>query len=202
MSNKTNNLTMITNNAMTSTTTSFPMSAEQLYSFAAESVSGYAHKHFSGSLTTEDIQDITIKAATKMWQYRYSYNPSEGNLSQWLWTITKNEVLTAAAAKSRRAKISCSLPDGEYPDYYVSSTHSDAEVEAEYTFNAIKDRLNPEADKNGRITKRAIQKSEREKLILDLMREGYETEEIAKALDTTPNAIYVQKSEIRKKLQK
>lgn len=201
MSNSNNNPTMTSNSAMT-TTTSFPMSAEQLYSFAAESVSGYAHKHFAGSLTPEDIQDITINAATKMWQYSYSYNPSEGNLSQWLWTITKNEVLTAAAAKLKRAKISCSLPDGEYPDYYVSSTHSDAEVEVEYTYNAIKDRLNPEADKNGRIAKRAIQKSEREKLILDFMCEGYETEEIAKALDTTPNAIYVQKSEIRKKLQK
>lgn len=201
MSNSKNNPTMTSNSAMT-TTTSFPMSAEQLYSFAAESVSGYAHRHFAGSLTPEDIQDITINAATKMWQYSYSYDPSEGNLSQWLWTITKNEVLTAAAAKLKRAKISCSLPDGEYPDYYVSSTHSDAEVEVEYTYNEIKDRLNPVADKNGRIAKRAIQKSEREKLILDFMREGYEIEEIAKALSTTLNAVYVQKSEIRKKLQK
>lgn len=186
----------------TNNTSSFPMSAEQLYSFAAESVSGYAHKHFAGSLTPEDIQDITIKAATKMWQHSYSYDPSKGNLSQWLWTITKNEVLTAAAEKSKRAKISCSLPDGEYPNCYVSGTYSDADVEVEYTYNEIKDRLNPEADKNGRITKRAVQKSEREKQILDLMREGYETEEIAKALDTTLNAVYVQKSEIRKKLQK
>ena len=52
----------------TNNTSSFPMSAEQLYSFAAASVSGYAHKHFAGSLTPEDIQDITINAATKMWQ--------------------------------------------------------------------------------------------------------------------------------------
>lgn len=190
----------------TSTTTSFPLADSEYWAYATNTVNGCVGKHFKGVFSKEEKEDIVGEVVSRMWSNRESFDPTRGNLSQWVWTITKNVVLTHAKKKNCRRGVSLELKEGEYSDStsftkgFFDDFYSTADFSLRDEIEDYMHKLDPKRDANGKLNRRSIEKSEKEKKVLKWIISGYEADEIAEMLGTTTNAVYVLTHNIRKKL--
>ena len=78
---------------------------------AAKAVRSYVSRKFNGFFSESDIEDIVSEVAMRMWAGRASFDPEKGKEFTWVWTIAKNVINDAAAAKHNRENINASWSD-------------------------------------------------------------------------------------------
>lgn len=202
MSTNNQNSTAMKNTNITTTVSSFPLAESEYWAYASNTVNGCVGKHFKGFFTKEEAQDLTAEVVTRMWDNRATFDPEKGNLSQWVWTITRNVVHTAAKKKSNRQPISYELKDGEYSDStsYTQEAFVDFYSSSDFVVRDAIDDYMHKLDPKDKHNKKCVEKSEKEKKVLRWLIMGYKADEIAEMLGTSANAVYVLTHHIRKKL--
>lgn len=115
------------------------------FELAKTAVSNYTARVFAGFFSKEDIEDLIIDTAMKMFEYRDSYDEARSALPTWASVIARSVVLTAAAKEQRRRKLFSSTPLDEYVnedgDSYsfdpIASEQTDADIIAAETERII-----------------------------------------------------------------
>lgn len=148
------------------------------------------------NLSDDDSQEVVQMVLIKLWNELpdFTYSPGKGRFRGWLCSVTGNTVKNYLRdVKSRFVTLD---PDQEIPDAHPGiKTFNLPEIEtiaeeewAEYlpklAWKNIKGQFNEIMDK-----------------LFTMMHEGKSNQEIAKALDTSVDNIYVYKQRIREKLR-
>ncbi len=141
-----------------------------------------------GILNT-DVDDLSQKVLLKIWQAlpTFDYNKSKGHFRNWLYTVTKNTVLSYIDKERKKQAQLCE-------DYSLVTTSTPAEIDtiineewelyiSERAFNTIKEKV-----------------SERS---LECFKAGLRGEDVATAaknLNIEENTVYIYKNRVKQKL--
>jgi len=169
----------------------FPIAPEEYRSVASKAVSNYVKKQYSKYFTNEDIEDMVSDVTLRMWRAKDSFDTEKGDVFQWVWTIAKNVVRTAALAKHNRTDISLAFEEGDIQDNCPYSKYrgydfgADNEIIFEETQKSLFDKL----------------KSERDKMFLSWKIEGLDSKEMAERAGISVDAVYMVMFHLKQRLQ-
>ena len=83
---------------------------DNILPMSEKAVRGYVKNHFKGFFCEEDIEDMVSEVALRIYRAKESFNTDKA-VFPWVWTIAKNVVKDAAAAKSKYEAVTESLDD-------------------------------------------------------------------------------------------
>ena len=168
------------------------MTTTEMIELANKTVKGFVNKKFPNFFSNDDIKDIVQDTVCRMWEKRDTYDPEKGTAFAWAWTIAKNKVLDAAAAKARRTGLFARFEDGEIPvdcePYMVDA--NDYLADSELLYNERVDGL------FNTLT------SDRDKLLLAWVMDGLDNKEIAERLGVSVNTVYMATYHMRERLKR
>lgn len=153
---------------------------------AAKAVRSYVKTKFNGLFSYDEVEDLVSDVVMRMWGGRDSFDPDRGKEFSWIWTIAKNVVKDAAAAKSRRDPISGDMD--ETATYKMENLIGTDEADRELLQNEFAD------DMLGRLGK------ERDKRLFLYLMQDMEYEEIAVREGISVKAVYMAVFHLRKRL--
>ena len=166
----------------------FPAEYAQYRDLAAKCVLSILNrKGFSTFFRTDECEDIISDVVVRMLTSSDTYDPSKGTPEQWVWTIARNQIFTAARKKKRWNDSFERLPENE--DFIPGA----ARIDEGGTDRQL-------LAKEYREECFASLHSDEDRKLLELKIEGYETDEIAEKMGLTPSQVYVRTFRLRRRL--
>ena len=169
------------------------LSDSEIFGLADKAVKSYVSKVFRGFFRYDDLEQLVIDVATKVFENRQKYDEKLGTAFNWIYRIAKNATLDAVAKEKRYRSIftSVALEDRVNDDGYavgmtpVSSDETDAWLIAKDTERALR----------GSVSR------DREKRLLDGLINGLTSADLAEAERVAPSKIYTPVCHLRSKLK-
>lgn len=144
-------------------------------------------KHYPGFFTKEDVEDLAIVVASKMWAAKDSFDPEKGKLFSWTWKIARNVILDAVDEKIHKSAVSGDIERVSGNVYRLPfAGNADDELICNDTVETFVASL----------------KNARDRRILFYLLQGLNNAEIAKREGITPSAAAMAVFYLRQKLRK
>lgn len=161
---------------------------------AERAVRAYTRNVIRGFFSEDDIMQLIIDVATRIWEKRDRYDESLGTVSAWVGKIAKNIVLDTVKSEKRRRSLFSSAPvvervdeDGDPVGFVpVAADETDAQAIAHDTERFL----------------RSSVKSDRQKRLFNGLAGGLDSAELAEIEGVEPSKIYTPVSRLRSVLRK
>ena len=76
-------------------------SDKELWECSEKAVRGFVKNSFPTFFRFEDLDDMVVETATRVWRSADSFDPARGKFSTWVGVIARNVVLTEAGRLKR-----------------------------------------------------------------------------------------------------
>lgn len=159
---------------------SLNVTPSDLMNMVAKAV-GFYSAPYGNTLSHEDIEDAVMSVISKAIAAAADYDPEKGSLSTWLGRISHNVVMSELSRNIRRRQL-----------FSYSSTRNQSEDRQPLSIISHHD--SPDSAIRSREAERSVMESvrtDRDRKILMMRAQGYDSMEIAQALSITPSTVYL-----------
>lgn len=158
--------------------TSLPIAYSEYHNYATRMVKMAVCKYCDKCFSQAEIEDIAGAVVVKMCENGDKFNPDKGNAGQWVWTIAKHTVFTAAKSKLVRTGVVKESGDG-----YLNVVAGDNSSRPDWVVR--------ESDYHKHLYESLP--TERERKFFIWILEGLDADEISKRSGLSKNVVYVTK---------
>ena len=168
------------------------ISQNELWTSSEKAVRGFTNSMFHGFFRDEDVQDMTVETATRLWRRLDAYDPTRGELDAWVWVIARNVVFTQAGRLKRERQRFTSLDDAapEAWERLDERLGLDRPADAQLLENEAEESLTAQVPAG------------RSRAILGYLLEGLDDGEIADRLGISKAAAYTAICRVRKEVRR
>jgi len=167
--------------------TSLPIAYSEYHNFATDMVKMAVYKYCDKCFSEAEVEDIAGDVVLKMCENGDKYNPDKGNAGQWVWTMAKNTVITAA--KSKRARTGVIKDPGDNDLNIIADDNT-----------SRPDWKVRESDYNRHLYE-SLPKGRARQFFFWIL-EGLDADEISKRSGLSKNVVYVTKSRVISDIKK
>lgn len=167
--------------------TSLPIAYSEYHNYATRMVKMAVSKYFDKFFSQGEVEDIAGAVVLKMCENGDKFNPDKGNAGQWVWTMAKNTVFSAAKSKSNRF-VAYKDPDDDDLNAIADNNSSRPDWEVR------------ESDYHKHLYESLP--TERARKFFIWILEGLDADEISKRSGLSKNVVYVTKSKTLSHIKK
>ena len=162
-------------------------SDKELWECSEKAVRGFVKNSFPTFFRFEDLDDMVVETATRVWHSADSFDPARGKFSTWVGVIARNVVLTEAG-RLKRERERCTAIDNVRPtalDGFGSLRGAEHPADASLLADELQETL------SGKLS------GGRDSLLFDWLLDGVGPDEMARRLGVSKQTVYTAVSRLR-----